>query len=140
MNKVILVGRITKDAEMKVSANGTKICRFTLAINRNYKNSQGNYESDFVNCVSLNKTAETMKNYVKKGDCIGVSGEIRTGSYTDKQGKKVYTSDVMASRISFISKAQRPAQVQQPAPVETKQSDIYTDFSNEIEIDDNFLD
>lgn len=106
MNKVDLVGRITKDVEVRYSAgeNANANCRFTVAVNRKFKNKEtGQYDADFISCVAFGKTAEFVGKYFHKGDPIGISGNIRTGSYTNKDGIKVYTTDVYVDDAEFVA-------------------------------------
>lgn len=104
MNKVILVGRFTRDPEIRYSTgeNATATARFSLAINRRFKNAEGNYDADFINCVAFGKTAEFIEKYFKKGMAIGVTGRIQTGSYTNKDGQKIYTTDVVVEETEFV--------------------------------------
>ena len=103
MNKVILLGRLTKDPEVKYTtgANATATARFSIAVNRKFKNAEGNYEADFINCVSFGKTAEFIEKYFKKGSQMALVGRIQTGSYTNKDGQKVYTTDVVVEEVEF---------------------------------------
>lgn len=96
MNLTVLIGRTTKDIELQRSTSGTAIARFTVAVNRTKEGA------DFIGCVAFGKTAENMEKYVKKGSKIAVRGHIQTGSYTNNEGKKVYTSDVIADNVEFI--------------------------------------
>lgn len=99
MNKVILMGRLTKDPELRFAAgSGTAVTRFSIAITRAHKRE----ESDFINCVSFGKTAETIAQYFSKGKPIAVTGSIRTGSYDDKDGNKRYTTDVAVDTFEFV--------------------------------------
>lgn len=102
MNKVILVGRLTRDPEIRYANNEKNTCtaRFSLAINRKFK-TNGQYEADFPNCVAMGKTAEFVERYFHKGDMIALDGHIQTGSYTNKDGNKVYTTDVFAENVEF---------------------------------------
>ena len=102
MNKVILVGRLTRDPEIRYANNEKNTCtaRFSLAINRKFK-TNGQYEADFPNCVAMGKTAEFVEKYFHKGDMIALDGHIQTGSYTNKDGNKVYTTDVFAENVEF---------------------------------------
>ena len=97
MNKVELVGRTTKDLEVRNTQSGTAVVRFTVAVNRRKKDDG----ADFISCVAFGKTAENMGKYVHKGDMVGVSGRIQTGSY-EKDGQKVYTTDVIADEVEFL--------------------------------------
>ena len=102
MNQVSLVGRLTNDPELKYSPNGVAIVRFTLAVNRSFK-QEGQPEADFVKCIAFKKTAENLVNFQKKGSLIGVEGSIQTGSYEGKDGNKVFTTDILANRVEFLS-------------------------------------
>ena len=104
MNKVILVGRFTRDPEIRYSTgeSATATARFSLAVNRRFKNAEGNYDADFINCVAFGKTAEFIEKYFNKGMAIGITGRIQTGSYTNKDGQKVYTTDVVVEETEFV--------------------------------------
>ena len=104
MNKVQLVGRLTRDPEIRYSQgeNATATARFSVAVNRRFKNSDGNYDADFINCVAFGKSAEFVEKYFKKGMAIGLTGRIQTGSYTNKDGQKVYTTDVVVEETEFV--------------------------------------
>ena len=128
MNKCILVGRLTKDPETRVSQgdNGTTITRFSIAVNRRFKNKEGVYEADFPNCVCYGKTAEFVDQYFKKGMAIGITGRLATGSYTNKDGQKVYTTDVVVEEAEFVeSKNSGSSDNNQSAPANKN-----TDFMN----------
>lgn len=102
MNKAILVGRLTRDPELKSTANGTNVCSFSVAVNRRYKNAEGNYDADFINCTAWRQTAEFVSKYFTKGRMIGVIGNIQTRNYDDKDGKKVYVTEVAADEVYFV--------------------------------------
>lgn len=102
MNTVNLIGRLTKDPELRYSPSGTPICRFTIAVNREFSNQQGEREADFISCIAFNKQAENLSNFQKKGNRVGVVGRIQTGSYEGQDGKRVYTSDVVANNIEYL--------------------------------------
>lgn len=104
MNKVQLVGRMTRDPEIRYSQgeNATATARFSVAVNRRFKNAEGNYDADFINCVAFGKSAEFVEKYFKKGMAIGLTGRIQTGSYTNKDGQKVYTTDVVVEETEFV--------------------------------------
>lgn len=121
MNKVDLVGRLTKDVEVRYSTgeNANANCRFTVAVNRKFKNKEtGQYDADFISCVAFGKTCEFIAKYFHKGDPIGISGNIRTGSYTNKDGIKVYTTDVYVDDAEFVASkgatAATPSQASTP--------------------------
>lgn len=102
MNKAILVGRLTRDPELKTTASGTNVCSFSIAVNRRYKNAEGNYDADFINCTAWRQTAEFVSKYFTKGRMIGVVGSIQTRNYDDKDGKKVYVTEVAADEVYFV--------------------------------------
>lgn len=109
MNKVILMGRFTRDPEVKYTDGGATIARFSLAVDRRFK-KDGDQEADFINCVSFGKTAEFVEKYFHKGGKAVVEGRIQTGSYTNNDGQKVYTTDVIVEQIEFAeSKASASA-------------------------------
>ena len=101
MNKVILVGRLTRDPEVRYGgANNTAVARFTLAVDRRFKrDSEPN--ADFINCVAMGKSAEFIEKYFQKGIKVSICGHIQTGSYTNKDGQKVYTTDVFVEEQEF---------------------------------------
>ena len=101
MNAVVLVGRTTKDIELRRTGSGTAVASFTLAVNRDFKTQDGQ-EADFINCVAWKKTAELLEQYVHKGDRIAVSGSIRTRNYTGNDGRKVYVTEVLANNVEFL--------------------------------------
>lgn len=102
MNKTILLGRLTKDPEIKYTNNGKCVAQFVLAVNRSTKNSQGNYEADFIPVVAWNATAEAVGNYVHKGQRLLVEGRLQIRSYDAKDGSKRYVTEVIADRVEFI--------------------------------------
>jgi single-strand DNA-binding protein len=101
MNRVILVGRLTKDPELRYTPNGKAVVSFSLAVKRQFKNAQGEYEADFPNVVQWSG-AENTANYLKKGSLAGVDGRIQTRSYEGQDGKRVYVTEVMAESVQFL--------------------------------------
>ncbi len=104
MNRVCLVGRLARDPEVRYSQgeNSTAIARFTLAVDRKYKKGNEDVAADFINIVVFGKRAEFVEKYFHKGNKIGIEGRIQTGSYTNKDGVKVYTTDVVADDVEFV--------------------------------------
>lgn len=102
INNVVLVGRLTKDADLRYTANGTGVATFTLAVNRNFTNQDGNRDADFINCVIWRKSAETLANYAKKGTLLGVTGRIQTRNYENQQGQRVYVTEVVAENFQLL--------------------------------------
>ena len=102
MNKAILIGRLTKEAELKQLSNGFSVATFTVAITRPYTNQEGEKESDFINCVSYGKQAENIAKYVGRGNLIGVDGRIQTRSYSAQDGTKRYVTEVICNNVVFL--------------------------------------
>jgi len=101
INRVVLVGRITKDPVLRKTANGASVTSFTLAVNRKFK-QEGQPEADFVNVVAWSKTADIVAQYTHKGSLVGVEGRIQTRSFDDKDGKRVYVTEVVADSVQFL--------------------------------------
>lgn len=102
INRVVLVGRLTKDPDLRYTPTGTAVARFTLAVNRTFSNAQGEKEADFINVTVWRKQAENSANFLKKGSLAGVEGRIQTGSYEGQDGKRVYTTEVVADSVQFL--------------------------------------
>ena len=104
MNKVILIGRLTRDPEMRYSTNNnTAVARYTLAVNRQFK-QEGGQEADFLPCVAFGKTAVFAEKYLFKGIRVAIEGKIQTGNYTNREGQKVYTTEIAVERQEFLEK------------------------------------
>ena len=103
MNNVSLVGRLTKDPELRTISSGNTTCSFTVAVNRQFTNANGEREADFINCVVWGKQAENLCKYCTKGSQIAVTGRIQTRNYDGQDGRKVYVTEVVATNISFLS-------------------------------------
>ena len=103
MNKSILIGRLTADPELRQTQSGIASCRFTVAVNRKFKNDKGEYEADFITCVAWRQTAEFVSKYFSKGKMIAIEGTLHTGSYQDKNYPDVkhYTTDVYVDNVEF---------------------------------------
>jgi single-strand DNA-binding protein len=102
MNRVVLVGRLTKDPELRYTPNGVAVTTFSLAVNRPFSNQQGERETDFINCVVWRKPAENVANFLKKGSLAGVDGRIQTRNYEGQDGKRVYVTEVLAESVQFL--------------------------------------
>ena len=103
MNKVVLIGRNVKDVELKQTSTGTPVAEFSIAVKRTFKSASGEYESDFFNCVAFKTTAELISKYVKKGDMVGVEGKLQTRNYTNKEGRKIYITEIIVEGVEFLS-------------------------------------
>lgn len=149
MNKAFLIGRLTRDPELRYSSSNAAIVNFSIAIDRQYTNNQGQRETDFINIVAFQKQAENIKKYLTKGSLVAVDGRIQTRNYEDKDGKRVYVTEVVADRVQFLNSKSdsvavntndnvSPADFQNEAPKETNVSDdVFADFGNSIEISDD---
>ena len=102
MNTVQLVGRLTRDVELKFTASGTATGSFNLAVNRNFTNQQGEREADFINCVIWRKAAENLANWTRKGSLIAIDGRLQTRSYDNKHGQKVYVTEVVVNNFDLL--------------------------------------
>ncbi|MBD1382635.1 single-stranded DNA-binding protein [Metabacillus arenae] len=102
INNVTLVGRLTKDPEIRYTAEGLPLANITLAVSRQFRNSAGEIETDFVNCTLWRKTAENTSNYCRKGSVVGVSGRIQTRNYENSEGKRIYVTEVVADSVRFM--------------------------------------
>jgi single-strand DNA-binding protein len=149
MNKAFLVGRLTKDPELKYLSNNTPVVNFTVAINRTFANQSGEREADFINVVVWRKQAENVKNYISQGSLVAVEGRIQTRSYDAQDGGKRYITEVVADNVQFLETKQQ-AQTRgkenndynfQKREEETTnlEKDPFEDFGSEIEISDDEL-
>lgn len=150
MNKAILVGRLTKDPELKMTENTKReVCQFTIATNRPYTNDDGERKADFINCVVWDKLAENLSKYQKKGNQVAVEGRIQTRNYDDKDGKKVYVTEVIATNVQFLdskgsnASTSNSSDLNQPSTQNTStthvENDPFAAFGEKITINDNDL-
>lgn len=128
MNKVILMGRLTRDPEVRYSQgeNASAVARYTLAVDRKYNREQ--QSADFINCVAFGKAAEFAERYLRQGTKIAITGRIQTGSYTNRDGVKVYTTDIVIEEQEFAESKASTSNSNQPAP--TPSGDIGDGFMN----------
>ena len=145
MNSVCLVGRMTKDAELKYTGNNIAVASFSLAVNRNFKDANGEREADFINCVIWRQQAENLANWAKKGALIGITGRIQTRSYENQQGQRVYVTEVVAENFQMLeSRAAREggnannSYSQQQGPNFARKSGPYGN-SSPMDISDDML-
>lgn len=113
INNVVLTGRITRNLELKQTSNNNSSLNITLAVERNFKDQNGQKQTDFISCKAFGKRAETIAQYCQKGDLIGITGSIQTGSYQKQDGSTVYTTDVMVDGLSFFPKPKQDNQANQ---------------------------
>ena len=102
INNVVLVGRMTRDADLRYTPSNQAVATFTLAVNRNFKNQAGEREADFINCVIWRQQAENLANWAKKGSLIGITGNIQTRNYENQQGQRVYVTEVVAESFQLL--------------------------------------
>ena len=145
MNRVVLVGRLTKDPELRTTASGLSQTRFTLAVNRRTSNPEGQ-NADFISCVAWRGTAEAIAKYLKKGRELAVEGRIQTGSYDAQDGTKRYTTDVVVDNFTFIgsgSGANTNNEIENGSSEDIATTDIsedpFKDFGNEVALSDDDL-
>ena len=137
MNTCVLIGRTTRDIDLRRTGNGTAVASFTLAVNRDFKTNDGQ-EADFIQCVAWKKTAELLEQYVHKGDRIAVNGSIRTRNYEDSHGRTVYVTEVLVNHVEFIETKNR--EMQSDSPSGQNKSDSYDDWGNKnYEMDNSDL-
>lgn len=148
MNKTFLVGRLTKDPELKYLSNNTAVATFTVAINRTFANQSGERVADFIPVVVWRKQAENVKKYLNKGSLVGVDGRIQTRNYENQEGKRVYITEVVADNVQFLSpKDQKGNSVspddfggfeEQMPPTSTNISDEpFADFGETVELSED---
>ena len=146
MNRVCLVGRLTAKPELKYTNSNIPVTRFSIAVNRNFKNEQGQRDADFINILAWRKQAELICNYFDKGSQIGLEGRIQTGSYDDKDGNKRYTTEVVVDAIHFIDSKGSSNGATDVSPYDYQdtsvnvENDPFADFGDSVSIDDSFLD
>ena len=155
MNKVFLIGRLTRDPELRYTGNNTPVASFSLAVNRSFTNQQGEREADFFNITVWRKQAENVKNYLNQGSQVAVEGRLQTRSYEDKDGQKRYVTEVVADNVEFLgsknssNNSSNGSNNEEPTPYdfgdekEPKGTDVdsnpFADFGSSIEISDDEL-
>jgi len=113
LNRVVLVGRLTKDPDIRVSQNNVSVGNFTLAVNRPFADQNGERQADFINVVVFRKQAENVQKYVHKGNLVGIDGRLQTRNYENKDGQRVYVTEVVADSVQFLEPKQQSQQSQQ---------------------------
>lgn len=102
INRSVLVGRLTRDVDLRYTANGTAVATFTVAVNRQFTNANGEREADFINCVIWRKAAENFSNFTHKGSLVGIDGRIQTRNYENQQGQRVYVTEVVVENFALL--------------------------------------
>ena len=109
INNVVLIGRLTRDVDLQHTPQNQVVGQFTLAVNRNFKNQNGEYDADFINCVIWGKSAENFANWAKKGNLVGINGRVQTRNYENQQGQRVYVTEVVAENFQLLEKRNNSA-------------------------------
>ena len=138
INNVTLVGRMTRDAELRYTPQNQAVATFSLAVNRNFKNQNGEYEADFINCVIWRQPAENLATWAKKGALIGITGRIQTRSYENQQGQRVYVTEVVADSFKLLE-SQKDRGHQQPVDSQPGFGRNASMQSNPMDISDDDL-
>ncbi len=144
LNRVILIGRLTRDPELRYTPNGVAVATFTLAVDRNYTNQQGQRETDFINIVTWRGLAENVANYLKKGRLAAVDGRMQTRNYENNEGRKVYVTEIVAENVRFLESSNqsqsRPDQDSNNVRENDRGgNDPFSDESSPIDISDDDL-
>ena len=151
MNRVLLIGRLTTKPELRYTGSNLPFTRFSVAVNRNFTNSQGQREADFINVIAWRKQAENICNYLDKGSKVSVEGRIQTGSFDDKDGNKRYTTDIVADNVEFLESKGQAQNRNESTPydyqdnssnnnnVNIEEDNPFAEYGEEVTIDDNFL-
>lgn len=154
MNRVVLVGRLTKDPELRSTSTGLSTVNFSVAVSKNFKNKDGKYDADFINCVAFRQTADFVSKYFKKGSMISLDGKIQTRNYDAQDGTKRYVTEVLVDNVEFVggkndsSQADNsgyypdtnmPDMESQVPDVEIPSSEPFENYDNEISLSDNDL-
>ncbi|SFB29996.1 single-strand binding protein [Lentibacillus halodurans] len=134
LNRVVLVGRLTKDPDLRYTPNGVAVANFTVAVNRPFSNQQGNRDADFINCVVWRRAAENLASYMKKGSMIGVDGRLQSRTYEGQDGKTVFVTEVVADSVQFLeSKGASQNKDQQSSGFQPNQNQNQTNQSQNSE-------
>ena len=151
MNKIILVGRLTKDPEVRSTSAGFSTSNFTVAVNRNFKNKEGNYDADFLPCVAFRQTADFVSKFFKKGSMISLEGRVQTRNYDAQDGTKRYVTEVVVENVEFVggknegsssnayTDTPSTADVDEMPEYDIPASDPYENYDKEVSLSDNDL-
>jgi|SRR5690625_360792 len=138
INRTVLVGRMTKDCDLRYTQNGKAVGNFTLAVNRPFKNQQGEQEADFINCTIWGKAAENLANYMGKGGQVGVDGRIQTRNFEGQDGKRVYITEVVADSVQFLE-SKKQSNNQSSNQKNNQNDDAFKGHGEPIDISDDDL-
>lgn len=139
LNNVNLCGRLTRDIDLRYTQSVKAVGSFSLAVNRNFKNSDGDYEADFINCTIWGKSAENLANFVSKGSLINVSGRLNTRSYDNKQGQKVYVTEVVVENFDLLDSKNKGKKINKTGSQSHQSKDPFANSGSAIDITDDSL-
>ena len=153
MNKIILVGRLTKDPEVRSTSAGYSTANFTVAVNRNFKNKEGNYDADFLPCVAFRQTADFVSKFFKKGNMISLEGRVQTRNYDAQDGTKRYVTEVVVENVEFVGGKNESSSgtsteyvdvpmddpIDEMPEYDIPASDPYENYDKEVSLSDNDL-
>lgn len=145
MNKVLLIGNLTSEPQLRYTTNNTPVASFTIAVNRNHTKEDGTKETDFINVVVWNKRAENVKNYLDKGSKVGISGRLQVRKYQNERGENRYVTEVVADEVEFLNSKkpeEKPVEVQNNQTLEEKinSNKPYEDFARDHQEEFNYVD
>lgn len=142
INRVVIVGRLTRDVDLRYTQSGNAVGQFNIAVNRNFTNANGDREADFINCIIWRKSAENLSNYTHKGSLVAIDGRLQTRNYENKEGQRVYVTEVVVDNFSLLdSKASgtQSANHTQNKPQQNNQSDPFANTGQSIDVSDDDL-
>ncbi|MBE7320294.1 single-stranded DNA-binding protein [Staphylococcus epidermidis] len=140
LNRVVLVGRLTKDPEFRTTPSGVEVATFTLAVNRTFTNAQGEREADFINVVVFRKQAKNVNDYLSKGSLAGVDGRVQSRNYENNEGRRVFVTEVVADSVQFLdTKGNNQPRKQQEQTTKTKSKNPFENATDPIDITDEDL-
>ena len=139
LNNVNLCGRLTHDVDLRYTQSGKAVGSLSLAVNRNFKNSNGDYEADFINCTIWGKSAENLANFVSKGSLINVSGRLNTRNYDNKQGQKVYVTEVIVENFDLLDSKNKGKKANKTSSKNHQSKDPFANSGQPIDITDEDL-
>ncbi|MCG1090167.1 single-stranded DNA-binding protein [Staphylococcus epidermidis] len=139
LNRVVLVGRLTKDPEFRTTPNGVEVATFTLAVNRTFTNAQGEREADFINVVVFRKQAKNVNDYLSKGSLAGVDGRVQSRNYENNEGRRVFVTEVVADSVQFLDTKGNNQQNNQPQKQQEQTTTKNNPFANGTDMDSSEL-
>lgn len=139
LNRVVLVGRLTKDPEFRTTQNGVSVATFTLAVNRTFTNAQGEREADFINCVTFRKQADNVNRFLSKGSLAGVDGRMQSRSYENQDGKRVFVTEAVCDSVQFLEPKNNNQSNNQPQQQSGQAQSGNNPFDNGADISDDTL-